>query len=285
MALGECLLHVVAFLSEAELTAAEQAQVFEREVAARHFEQLSAEAMKGVVTWDSKTQESLEDTRLGGKSLLNRLKQLGKEFILGTSWAPVIEGSTDGSIRAQPSKSLGAPLVSVPLALGTTCGRPLAIGVRFSCESGRMHEGCSVGVVTSACTNGWGVFHEISFAPMTGRCFHQYPCGLVKCATVMPLLQIGEDSEDTVEAWVQVSSDGSCRFLRRARGELQSSGLLPRATSQASEYFVSVLLIPQELEAPACASILYSGSSVPESRLNTQEAETACTAVWSFLED
>eukprot|EP00747_Dinoflagellata_sp_TGD_P030203 gnl/TRDRNA2_/TRDRNA2_134467_c0_seq2.p1 gnl/TRDRNA2_/TRDRNA2_134467_c0~~gnl/TRDRNA2_/TRDRNA2_134467_c0_seq2.p1 ORF type:complete len:298 (+),score=56.08 gnl/TRDRNA2_/TRDRNA2_134467_c0_seq2:71-964(+) len=276
MALGDCLAHVGSFCTEGDLAAAEQAPVFERRVAKRLLHELADAAARDVVPWDFRAQAGL-----AGKSLLHEVKRLRKHFLPLSRWSPVIDVPTMGSIRARPSKSLEAPVVHVPVAFGIQLGQPLTLGIRLHCAAGRIQEGCCVGVVVAGALDGLDSSHKIYFAPSTGRCFHEYPGGeAVMVARVMPPLALDHSKED-VEAWVEVLPNGGVCFLRRRQGNLEASGVLPRATlpACASEYFAAVLFKPRELETPTRLSIVHSGAVLPEG-MSSADAHTEFSAVW-----
>mmetsp|Transcript_69454 Transcript_69454/g.193242 ORF Transcript_69454/g.193242 Transcript_69454/m.193242 type:complete len:300 (-) Transcript_69454:205-1104(-) len=287
MPFGDCLLSVGFFLSAAELAAAEQAQFFEKKIAARLYSRLSAVEAEAVAIWNA-THASLDGATPDGKKLLHELKRLRRHFTTRKDLAPVVDGSAIGSRWAQPSKSLAAPLVTFPLAVGTTVGRPLAMGVRLDCAAGRMHKGWrrGIGVVTAGCSGRVKSLQEISFAPTSGCLFHRYAVdGPVMCADAMPPLDTDAEVADDVEAWIQITAEGGVGFFRRTRSRgLQSTGVVPRAALPAfvAEYYLSVSFMPQQLEAPTGASIIYCAAELPEAM--SPIPQDVIEAVWHLDE-
>merc|ERR1712187_921459 len=107
----------------------------------------------------------------------------------------------------QPSEFFAELLVTMPLALGTTLGHPLTAGFRLG-SAGSINEGCCISVLGAGCYGGLGLFHEISFAPSSGKCYHQYPAhGPIMSAILMPPLEIDAKSAGEVEAWVRITAE------------------------------------------------------------------------------
>mmetsp|Transcript_101832 Transcript_101832/g.218063 ORF Transcript_101832/g.218063 Transcript_101832/m.218063 type:complete len:363 (-) Transcript_101832:262-1350(-) len=284
---GDAVHHLASFLSIEELTAAEQAQAIGRKVAYSRYELFSAVAAEAGLPWNVRTRVALEEAKPDAKRLLKELNQLGKRFVARKDLAPVIECTEDGSVRAQPAENFQVPMVSLPLALGTPMGYSLTVGFRFSCTAGCMNEGACVSVVAAGCSGDDGLFHEISFAPSSGRCWHKYPAGgPIMSAEVMPPLEMDAESTDDVEAWVLITAEGGICFFRRTRaGDLQASGVLPRAAlpKYMSEYYAAALFLPQELAVPTCASVVYRGANLPQDMSGMPQVEL--DAIWHLEED
>jgi len=296
MFLGDCLTDIGSCLTAAELAAAEQAQLFEQQLAARLYLQLSIEPAKQVVPWCPMTvRASIISIRSDGKRLLRELERLRLQFVVSTSHKRAVEYDEDaGFVLCQPSalSEDTMPVSTLPLSLGTVLGRPLAVGMRLACAGGvaSMGDGCCVGVVAAGCAGSYGMLHEISFSPVTGRCYHQYPGhSPVMWASVMSPVETCDECDEAaaeIDAWVYVRADGGLCLFRSWRGDLQTSGILPRENLPdfVSEYHAAVLFMPKGLKAPTSAAVLHHGPSLPTG-MSILESKTEFSGTWTVWQE